>query len=205
MRTARPKWLVRSRRWGAWVPGGVVERDMLICVRTRSGKSWFSKVKEVLDQRATGAICERIDIVEEKLMTQEIPFLDHDYLDGDLDHLAPKRICHEQVLDTIAKAFRPASAIENYEYYEDYKWNCAFYQTVLDQVIQIVSSQILEMTDGQNGEGELQLGASGVDREAQRSVLTPVPTARTNRRHIVCSAVASATTVYATEVAPERK
>jgi len=66
MRLANPIMLYNGS-WGAWVDGEGVEPGMLLWVRTRSGKSWFSKVKEVLWEGTSkytgeiGAICERID------------------------------------------------------------------------------------------------------------------------------------------------
>lgn len=66
MRLASPMMLYKGS-WGAWVDGEGVEPGMLLWVRTRSGKSWFSKVKKVLWEGTSkytgkiGAVCERID------------------------------------------------------------------------------------------------------------------------------------------------
>ena len=174
MRTARPKQL-HSGWWGAWVTGEDVEPDMLMCIRTRNGMSWYSKVRRVLWQGASEAICERIDVAEEDFMTVDIPFLDHVYLNGDLDHLAQKLLLHEQVLDMMTKLYRPAPAIINYEYYEDYKKDCALYQTILDQAIQEVSSRLSKMICGQRDEGDFKFGASGVSNENLGNVKVPPP------------------------------
>lgn len=70
MRLASPMKLYKGS-WGAWVDGEGVEPGMLLWVRTRSGKSWFSKVKEVLWEGTSkytgeiGAVCERIDKVSD--------------------------------------------------------------------------------------------------------------------------------------------
>ena len=57
MRSASPMKLY-SGEWGAWVTGRDVMPGMLIRVSASNGKSWISKVKKVLWQDASGAICE---------------------------------------------------------------------------------------------------------------------------------------------------
>ena len=172
MHTARPKQLYGGW-WGAWVTGEDIEPDMLMCIRTRSGKSWFSKVRRVLWQGTSEAICQRTDVVEEDFMDVDIPFLHHVYPNGDLDHLAQKRLLHMQVLNMIMEMCGTAPAISNYEYYKDYLKDCALYKTALDQAIQEVSSRLLKKIDGQGDEGDLKLGASGVAGENVGNVRMP--------------------------------
>lgn len=160
MREAKP-WRLYSGKWGAWVKGKDVKADMLVCIRTRNGMSWFAKVRRVLWQGASGAICQRTDVVEEDFMDVDFPFLSRVYLHSDLDHLAKRRLLREQVLDAITKVYRPAPAINSYEYYQDYKRECALYQTVLDQTIQEISTLLLEMNDDQGDEVESKLEANG--------------------------------------------
>ena len=174
MRTARPKQL-HSGWWGAWVTGEDVEPDMLMRIRTRNGMSWYSKVRRVLWQGNSEAICERTDVVEEGFAIMEIPFLDHVYTNGELDHTAKIRLIRKQILDMITKMYRPAPAISNYEYYVDYQKDCALYQTVLDQAIQEVSSRLLEMIYGQSNEGDFKRGANGMAGENTGNVRMPPP------------------------------
>ena len=57
-----------SGSWGAWVTGEDVKPGMLIWLRARNGKSWFSEVNRVLWEGPSkftgesGAICERMDL-----------------------------------------------------------------------------------------------------------------------------------------------
>ena len=81
MRPARPMKL-KSGRWGAWVPGEDVQPDMLICIRTLNGKSWYSKIERVYWQGVSGAICKRKDVSMEDDLNLEIPFLDRAKLDN---------------------------------------------------------------------------------------------------------------------------
>lgn len=148
MREAKP-WRLFSGRWGAWVKGKDVKSDMLMCIRTRNGKSWFAKVKRVLRQRASGAICQRVDIVEEDFMDVDFSFLSRVYPQSDPDHKAKRRLLREQVLDAITKVYRLAPAINDYEYYQDYRKDCAHYRTVLDRAIQEVSARLLKTNSGQ--------------------------------------------------------
>ena len=140
MRTARPKRLY-SGRWGAWVTGGGVEPDMLICVRTRSGKSWYSKLKNVQWQGPGGAICARIDIAEKDDLNFEIPFLDQLRPDSESDRLLLGRL-RDQVYDMVENANGPAPEIEHYEYYELYEIDCDLYKFRAQRTIEELDREI---------------------------------------------------------------
>lgn len=172
MRKAIP-WRLYSDKWGAWVKGKEVKSDMLICIRTRNGKTWFGKVRRVLRQRASGAICQRVDVVEEDFMDVDFPFLSRLYPQSDLDHVAKRRLLREQVLDATAKVYRPAPAISDYEYYQDYRKDCAHYRILLDRTIQEVSARLLEMNSGQRTKEDSKPGTSRVAREKRGNFRTP--------------------------------
>ena len=139
MRTARPKRLY-SGRWGAWVTGGDVEPGMLICVRTRNGISWYSKVNNVLWQGPWGAICERIDIAEWDELNLEIPFLDLFELDNGSDQLLLGQL-QNIVYDGVKKAIGHAPEIEQYEYYKDYRAVCDTYKSKAQDIIEIIDRE----------------------------------------------------------------
>lgn len=171
MREAKP-WRLYSGKWGAWVKGKDVKSDMLICIRTRDGRSWNAKVKRVLRQRASGAICQRIDIVEEDFMDVDLPFLSRVYPQSELNHIAKRRILREQALDAITKVYRPAPAINDYEYYQDYRKDCAHYKAVLNRTIQEVSARLLEMDRSQCKKDDPKPGTSRLASVIRKNVRT---------------------------------
>lgn len=140
MRTARPKKLY-SGWWGAYVAGGDVEPDMLMCICTRSGQSWFSKVRRVLWRGSWGAICERIDIAAKDDLNLEIPFLDHFRPANELDKLVLGQ-CRNLVYDWVEDVNGPPPEIEQYEYYQDFEWDRDFYESRAQGTIEELSREV---------------------------------------------------------------
>lgn len=142
MRTARPKMLY-SGKWGAWVTGGDVRPDMLMRIRTRNGKSWFSKVKRVLWQGASGAICERerIDLSMEDDLNLEIPFLDQFKPNNESDQLLLGQL-RNWVYYQVEDVNGPAPEIEQHEYYEDFVWNRDFYESCAQSTIEELDREL---------------------------------------------------------------
>lgn len=176
MRFARP-WRLKGK-WGAWVTGESVKPDMLMCVRTRNGKSWFSKVDNVLEQRASGAICERTDIPVENGLNLEIPFLSH----VELGNSYPEWI-RNWVYYRVEDANGPAPVIDEYEYYEVFESDRDFYEFCAQNVIEELRQTLLSLnpwttqsgpSGNSNGE-ESTFRENKVARESQGSVLTSVP------------------------------
>ena len=192
MRTAKPKRL-HSGRWGAWVTGGGVEPDMLICVRTRSGTSWYSKVKNVQWEGPWGAICERIDIAEEDDLNLEIPFLDQLRPDSESNRFLLGRL-RDRVYDWVEDANGPAPEIEHYEYYEHYEIDCDLYEFRAQRTIEELereiktrlrakSNQRTEATlNSQKGtdsdQGAFAVGENRIIGEGQRGVRKAAPRKR---------------------------
>lgn len=131
MRFARP-WRLRGQ-WGAWVTGEGVEPDMLMSVHTRNGKSWFSKVENVLEQRASGAICERIDISVEGDLNLEIPFL---------SYVKPDSLFLGWIWDWVEEVNGPAPEIGKYEYYRDFERDHELYESRALGTIQELDREI---------------------------------------------------------------
>ena len=111
---------------------------MLMCIRTRSGKSWFSKVRRVLWQGPREAICERIDIAEENDLSLEIPFLDQFKSVNESDQLLLRNWVYCQVENMNG----PAPEIEQYEYYEDFEWNRDFYESLAQSTIEELGREV---------------------------------------------------------------
>ena len=178
MRSARPVKL-KSGRWGAWVPGEDVKQDMLMCVRTRNGKSWFSKVDNVLEQRALGAICERIDIPVADDLNLEIPFLDHVKSNNSL--FGRIRNC---VYYRVEDAIGPAPKIEQHDYYENFEWNRDAYESLAQGIIEELGQTFLSLhlqttpsrPIGNSSSVGITFRENKIVGENHGSVLTPVPT-----------------------------
>ncbi len=187
MRTARPKRLY-SGRWGAWVTGGGVEPDMLVRVLTRYGKTLYCRIKRVLWQGASGAICESIIIAEWDELNLEIPFLDHFRPDSEADSLLLRQ-SRKLMYDRVGDANGPAPFIEHYEYYQHYEVDCDQYEFLAQGTIEELGQTLLSPAPqttqigpgGINDGGIITRGESRVAGENQGSVGKAAPAAHRSK------------------------